>query len=58
MLDELQDKVGERIAKMAHAEAATVTSGGFSAITLGMAGILTGIDLKKVEQLPHLEEGA
>ncbi len=25
MLDELQDKVGERIAKVAHAEAATVT---------------------------------
>jgi L-seryl-tRNA(Ser) seleniumtransferase len=47
MLDELQDKVGERIAKMAHAEAATVTSGAFSAITLGMAGILTGMDLKK-----------
>jgi len=57
MLDELQDKVGERIAKMAHAEAATVTSGAFSAITLGMAGILTGMDLKKVEQLPMLEEG-
>lgn len=57
LLDELQDKVGERIAKMAHAEAATVTSGAFSALTLGMAGILTGMDLKKVEQLPHLEEG-
>lgn len=57
MLDELQDKVGERIAKMAHAEAATVTSGAFSALTLGMAGILTGMDPKKVEQLPHLEEG-
>ncbi len=40
MLDELQDKAGERIAKMAHAETATVTSGAFSAITLGMAGIL------------------
>jgi L-seryl-tRNA(Ser) seleniumtransferase len=57
MLDEFQDKVGEKIAKMAHAEAATVTSGAFSALTLGMAGILTGMDLKKVEQLPHLEEG-
>lgn len=55
MLDELQDKVGEKIAEMTHAEAATVTSGAFSALTLGMAGILTGMDLKKVEQLPHLE---
>jgi len=57
MLDELQDKVGEKIAKMVHAEAATVTSGAFSALTLGMAGILTGMDPKKVEQLPNLEEG-
>lgn len=57
MLDELQDRVGERIAEMVHAEAATVTSGAFSALMLGMAGILTGMDLKKVEQLPRLEEG-
>jgi L-seryl-tRNA(Ser) seleniumtransferase len=56
MIDELQDKVGEKIAAMVHAEAATVTSGAFSALTLGMAGILTGMDLKKVEQLPKLEE--
>ena len=56
LLDELQDKVGERIAGMVHSEAAVVTSGAFSALTLGLAGILTGMDLKKVEQLPHLEE--
>lgn len=55
MLDELQDKVGEKIAEMAHAEAAMVTSGAFSALTLGMAGILTGVDRKKAEQLPNLE---
>lgn len=55
MLGELQDKVGERIAPMVHSEAATITSGAFSALTLGMAGILTGMDLKKVEQLPHLD---
>lgn len=55
MLDELQDKVGQRIAEMTHAEAATVTSGAFSAMTLGMAGILTGMDLEKVERLPHIE---
>lgn len=55
MLDEVQDKVGERIAKMVHAEAATVTAGAFSALTLGMASVLTGMDTKKVEQLPHLE---
>lgn len=55
MLDEVQDKVGERIAKMVHSEAAVVTSGAFSGMTLGLAGILTGTDQKKVEQLPHLE---
>ncbi|HQS50691.1 MAG: selenocysteine synthase [Sphingobacteriales bacterium 17-39-43] len=55
MLDELQDKVGEQIAKMTHAEAATVTSGAYSAMTLGLAGVLTGLDMKKVGQLPNLE---
>lgn len=55
LLDEVQDKVGERIAKMVHAEAAVVTSGAFSGMTLGLAGILTGTDEKKVAQLPHLE---
>lgn len=54
MLDELQDKVGERIAKMVHSESAVVTSGAFSAMTLGLAGILTGMDQKKVEALPHI----
>lgn len=55
MLDELEDKVGERIAKMVHSEAAVVTSGAFSGMTLGLAGILTGMDVEKVKQLPHLE---
>src|ERR1700759_766342 len=55
MLDEVQDKVGEKIAALVHSEAAVVTSGAFSAMTLGLAGILTGMDQKKVEQLPHLE---
>lgn len=55
LLDEVQDKVGEKIAKLVHSESAVVTSGAFSAITLGLAGVLTGTDQKKVEQLPHLE---
>lgn len=55
MLDELQDKVGERIAQLVHSEAAVVTSGAFSGMTLALAGILTGMDVKKVEQLPHLD---
>ncbi|WP_205508960.1 aminotransferase class V-fold PLP-dependent enzyme [Longitalea arenae] len=54
-LDELQDKAGEKIAALVHAEAAVVTSGAFAGMTLGLAGILTGMDQRKVEQLPHLE---
>ena len=55
LLDELQDKVGERIAAMVHAESAVVTSGAFSGLTLGLAGILTGTDVEKVKMLPFLE---
>ena len=54
MLDEVQTKVGEKIAALTHAESAVVTAGCFSAMTLGLAGVLTGMDQKKVEQLPHL----
>ena len=55
LLDEVQDKVGERIAQMVHSEAAVVTSGAFSGLTLGLAGVLAGMDQKKVEALPHLD---
>ncbi|CAG5018713.1 D-glucosaminate-6-phosphate ammonia lyase [Dyadobacter sp. CECT 9275] len=54
MLDDVQDKVGEKIAALCHAEAAMVTAGCWSALVLGMAGILTGMDTKKVAQLPFL----
>lgn len=55
MLDEVQTKVGEKIAAITHAESAVVTAGCFSALTLGLAGVLTGTDQAKVEALPHLE---
>ena len=55
LLDELQDKVGERIARLVHSEAAVVTSGAFSGLTLGLAGVLCGMDEEKVKKLPHLE---
>jgi len=54
LLDDLQDKVGERIARLLHCEAATVTSGAASAITLGTAGVLAGMDQEKVVQIPDL----
>src|ERR687885_220972 len=46
MLDELHDRVGARVASLVHAEAAMVTSGAASALTLGTAGVLTGTDQK------------
>ena len=55
LIDEVQDKVGAKIAAMCHAEAATVTAGCWSALVLGTAGVLTGMDQKKVAQLPDLE---
>jgi L-seryl-tRNA(Ser) seleniumtransferase len=54
ILDELQDKVGERIASLLHCEAATITAGAASAITLATAGVLTGMDEQKAIQLPDL----
>jgi L-seryl-tRNA(Ser) seleniumtransferase len=53
-LDDLQDKVGERIAELLDCEYATVTAGCFSAITLGTAGVLSGMDQEKVAQIPDL----
>ena len=55
MLEEVQDKAGAKIAEMCHAEASMVTAGCWSAMVLGMAGVLTGKDPKKVAMLPSLE---
>lgn len=54
MINEVQDKVGEKIAAMCHAEAAMVTSGCWSALVLGTAGVLTRMDRKKVALLPNI----
>jgi L-seryl-tRNA(Ser) seleniumtransferase len=55
MLEDVQDKVGQKIAALCHAEAAMITAGCWSALVLGTAGVLTGTDTKKVAQLPKLE---
>jgi L-seryl-tRNA(Ser) seleniumtransferase len=54
MLDELHDRIGERIATLVHSEAAMVTSGAASALTLGTAAVLTGMDRQKMIDLPNL----
>jgi len=55
MLDEVHDKVGEKIAGLCRCEAAMVTSGCWSALVLGTAGVLTGTDEKKIAMLPNVE---
>jgi uncharacterized pyridoxal phosphate-dependent enzyme len=55
MIEEVQDKVGAKIAELCHAESAMVTAGCWSASVLGAAAVLTGLDAKKVAELPHLE---
>lgn len=53
-LNDLQDKVGERIAGLLKCEAAMVTAGAASALTLGTAAIITGKDEEKIHLLPNL----
>lgn len=54
MLDELHDSVGARLASLLHCEGVMVTSGAASALTLGTAAVLTGMDRQKVVDLPNL----
>jgi uncharacterized pyridoxal phosphate-dependent enzyme len=54
MLEELHDRVGERIASLLRCEAAMVSAGAASAMTLGTAGVLTGTDKQKIGSLPNL----
>lgn len=52
-LDELQEKAGARIAELLKCEAAMVTAGAASAITLGTAAVVTGGDPKKAAMIPN-----
>ena len=51
---ELHDAVGKRIASLVGSEAAMVTAGAASALTLGTAGIITGLDRQKIDQIPDV----
>lgn len=53
-LNEVQEKVGARIAELLRCEAAMVTSGAASAMTLGTAATITGKDPEKIRLLPNL----
>ncbi|MBI4624381.1 MAG: aminotransferase class V-fold PLP-dependent enzyme [Verrucomicrobia bacterium] len=54
VLDELQDKIGERLARLLGSEDAMVTTGAAGAITLGTCASLTGSDGEKIRRLPDL----
>src|SRR5918993_2388098 len=56
MLNDLHDVVGTRIASLLQSEAAMVTSGAASAMTLGTAAVLTGKDQQKIGSLPSLAD--
>ena len=53
-LPDLHDAVGKRIAELVHSDAAMVTSGAASALTLGTAACLTGKNPDFIRHLPDL----
>lgn len=53
-LEELQEKIGERLSKLIGSEAAMVTTGAAGAITLGTCAALTGADEERIRRLPDL----
>src|SRR5690625_6641458 len=50
----LRDRVGERIAEMLECEAAMVTAGAASALTLGTAAAITGDYRELISNLPDI----
>ncbi|MBA2587543.1 MAG: selenocysteine synthase [Alphaproteobacteria bacterium] len=53
-VEELHNAVGKRIAELVGSESAMVTAGAASALTLATAGVLTGTDRQKINQIPDL----
>ena len=51
-LEEVHDAVGKRIASLINAEAAMVTAGAASALTLGTAACITGTNREFIRRLP------
>jgi len=54
VLEELQEKIGQRLSALIGCDDAMVTTGAAAAICLGTCASLTGSDAKKVRQLPDL----
>ena len=54
-LDELHDAVGKRIAELLHCEAALVTAGCASALSLATAACVAGADRDRIRRLPDTD---
>ena len=54
VLEELKDKIGERLSALIGSEDALVTTGAAGAICLGTCAVLTGTDTQKTRRLPDL----
>ncbi len=54
-LNELMDKVGERLAELLQAEWGIVTAGAASSLMFATAGCLAGTDPEKIQRLPNLD---
>ena len=54
-LDELHEKTGDRIAELLDCEAALVTAGCASALTLGTAACIAGADPESIKLLPRTD---
>lgn len=52
---ELQEKVGQEMARLTHNEAAYVSCGAAAGLVISTAACITGLDPEKRERLPHLE---
>ena len=54
-LNDLHDAVGQRIAEITKAEAALVSAGAASALSIGTAACVAGTDRDKIRRLPDTE---
>jgi len=54
-LDELMEKVGERLAELLQVEWGMVTAGASAAATHSIAGCIAGTDPEKMQRLPNLD---
>ncbi len=54
-LDELMEKVGDRLAQLLQVEWGIVTAGAASALTHATAGCIAGADPEKMQRLPNLD---